>query len=946
MAATFTVNLNLAKPATGDLDWGPEVDANFDIMDACGYANREDRYIRIFGGGELTYDATTGQIFFTEDITIHHGVSGFLSTIPASESPFVCSASYHLTYFIMTRNPQASETLTTTAGDIFRDELAVPSANGSFVFALRDATQPTNQIILFNGQILVDGEPGSMTQGSFLTLTQAYNNSQLGEIALASDSKYFRILSMAAPQDTPVQESLSPTAGEDFGPDPTGFAIQFQVTDIASISRLVARLGKVGNPPGNWFYQVVADNAGLPGSTPLFTGPLSLCNTLPTVAADQPLEGNPSALVQLNPGTYWFQVLVDNTYISGTTSGNTISMATSAASKVLLTATYNFLTTRWSNSSVNFYYQIYQEIQGDGAELFAVSQASGGLISVKSKAKFQTSGAVEMDLSYTGLEGISVASIVLANKIVLGTDQEILSINPGDSVALRLSPNSKNNGLYKVLTVQVDIPASGQSTITIDQTAALANLGYKTSLSVAESAQATVADILRASDTNYMASFYDELDDLFVQWDSFRHQMILNGALLISGTILNGSGPLSFQDVNTSGNVVPLTNSGSDYALFASTFGTGASLLGALGIAGAGASNGGGSPGALQAENPATSKLDILAGPFIQSTGVAVEFPAAGASVPSIPASSVDFQTQLATGATFSVIWPTGSTVGNFRRAAFSLLSDSTVQIQFSSEGATLEDCPSAATLFSAGTPLGWIDLECTATGPDVFKTAGSTSNIIENAPGGASAVHIFKTGGGGGGSGSGALFNVVQEPIGTGDGTTASFTSSQMPINASCALVMVNRGIVPTAGWTQSGNTFTFQPGFIPAKSQQVYVWYITGVNFGPGVQPVVYGSYTSPQATDGTTPFSFNTSGNAVIFVASTGGAVTTSIDMIVNPGAQIGNRYTLVGTSDTDSVTLQDTANFRPNGPVTLQADDAIDLLVVGLSPLQIIEAGRSS
>jgi hypothetical protein len=116
--------------------------------------------------------------------------------------------------------------------------------------------------------------------------------------------------------------------------------------------------------------------------------------------------------------------------------------------------------------------------------------------------------------------------------------------------------------------------------------------------------------------------------------------------------------------------------------------------------------------------------------------------------VHTLVASTINFQTQTTSGATFIISWPT-STVGFFRRAGFSLLGNGSVQVLFSEEASTLAALSNPGALFiKTGVALGYIELQATST--SAFKTAGSASNIVEN-----SGIFRFSTGGSGG-SGTG----------------------------------------------------------------------------------------------------------------------------------------------------------------------------------------------
>lgn len=145
------------------------------------------------------------------------------------------------------------------------------------------------------------------------------------------------------------------------------------------------------------------------------------------------------------------------------------------------------------------------------------------------------------------------------------------------------------------------------------------------------------------------------------------------------------------------------------------------------------------------------SKLNFLASSVAQADGASVSAPALKSQVFSLVASTIDFQTQVTTGATFSIAWP-ASTVGQFRRVGFTLLASGSIQVLFSAESATLGALVNAGTLLvKSGIAIGYIDLECT----DVlgkFKTAGSATSIIENVK-----ISRFSSGSGGGSASSGS---------------------------------------------------------------------------------------------------------------------------------------------------------------------------------------------
>jgi hypothetical protein len=113
-----------------------------------------------------------------------------------------------------------------------------------------------------------------------------------------------------------------------------------------------------------------------------------------------------------------------------------------------------------------------------------------------------------------------------------------------------------------------------------------------------------------------------------------------------------------------------------------------------------------------------------------------------------IPASTVNFQTQATSGATFIIVWPT-NTIGYFRNVGFTLLGNGNIQALFSAEAVTQGALPNPGALFvKSGVALGYVALE--ATSASAFKTAGSVTDIIEN-----TGIYRFSTGSGGG-SGTG----------------------------------------------------------------------------------------------------------------------------------------------------------------------------------------------
>lgn len=143
------------------------------------------------------------------------------------------------------------------------------------------------------------------------------------------------------------------------------------------------------------------------------------------------------------------------------------------------------------------------------------------------------------------------------------------------------------------------------------------------------------------------------------------------------------------------------------------------------------------------------SKLNLSIAPIVLGDGANKALPPVKSQVYTLPASTIDFQTQLTTGATFVIAWP-ASTVGQFRRAGLSLLGNGTVQVLFSAEAASVGALANPGTVFvKSGVALGYIDLECTNV-LGYFKSAGAATDIIQN-----TEIYRFSAGSGGG-SGTG----------------------------------------------------------------------------------------------------------------------------------------------------------------------------------------------
>jgi len=204
------------------------------------------------------------------------------------------------------------------------------------------------------------------------------------------------------------------------------------------------------------------------------------------------------------------------------------------------------------------------------------------------------------------------------------------------------------------------------------------------------------------------------------------------------------------------------------------------------------------------------------------------------------PVSSINFQTGALTGGTITnegaaFALPTGSTIGQFRRVAFTYIAETdTVDCIFSDEDATFGNLPNPGALFAAieGQPIGWLDIEATAT--DKYKTRGSTTDIIENKAG--ANITLYRFGGGtGAGAGGDTSFrlNSVTSNIGI---IKKGF------LDASGKQLVSYNGVADETDITLNLKTEVNSTGITSPAINTTYYLYID-LNFLPEV-PVLFGS------------------------------------------------------------------------------------------------------
>jgi hypothetical protein len=288
----------------------------------------------------------------------------------------------------------------------------------------------------------------------------------------------------------------------------------------------------------------------------------------------------------------------------------------------------------------------------------------------------------------------------------------------------------------------------------------------------------------------------------------------------------------------------------------------------------------------------ADSKLYIAANVVQKPDGSSLSTPPQSSTIPSVVASTIDFQTGSTTGATFSITFP-ASTVGQFRRMGISLLSTGTISCLFSAEAASvgaLVNAGSPTVIDINGIPVGYVDLECTQASPALFKTAGSATDVVEASVSGTSRIFMFGAGGSGGGGGAGGLAAIQEIPTGTIDGSNTVFTLAQTPFAASAVQVYLN-GVyrTPTTDYTISGSTITFVVA--PPNASKVEAAYLIESTPIDTVAPLTeYITLTSTDITNKYITLSFAPAVASTTMVDLLGGSAQKYTTDFIVSGSQV--------------------------------------------------------
>jgi len=174
-----------------------------------------------------------------------------------------------------------------------------------------------------------------------------------------------------------------------------------------------------------------------------------------------------------------------------------------------------------------------------------------------------------------------------------------------------------------------------------------------------------------------------------------------------------------------------------------------------------------------------------------------------------------------------------------------------------------------------------------------------------------------------------------VHEVPTTPDRTVFTFTES--PISSDAVWFFVDGVALKKSEFVLAGPVLTLAAPLPPGQLfDSIYIKEI-GVSVpGGGATPSAYtpyGSIGSPVIVNGLVGVPVLASQRQMIFVVSNGGAVSVTANPQVAPGPLIGAECILIGTSDTNYLSLSDGNGLALNGAVDLKNNKTITLVWTG-------------
>lgn len=167
--------------------------------------------------------------------------------------------------------------------------------------------------------------------------------------------------------------------------------------------------------------------------------------------------------------------------------------------------------------------------------------------------------------------------------------------------------------------------------------------------------------------------------------------------------------------------------------------------------------------------------------------------------------------------------------------------------------------------------------------------------------------------------------------------GNPAVFTMSEAPVNSSVPIVFKD------GEEQKSGTDYTYAVilgvptityGAAPDPAEVTTAFALTANQPGAGGSSmtggfVVYGSTISPLVITAAGGVTSTSDQRALMFLVSSGGQVNITANPQISAGTKVGQELRLVGTSDTNYITMQDGNGLSLNGPISLKNHQVIDL-----------------
>lgn len=152
--------LSIQYPSTADLQWHPIFRSMVEQIDAWLNASVEDRNLFLYGGGSISFTASTGELSFTEDFFLVTPSTGSQQRISADVSPVTLRPSGAMWIMSVTRSSTAAREVTPTVAR------QIPPATGSVLVAYRsgDAVYFRNGVVVRDGATVTFESAGTSHQ--------------------------------------------------------------------------------------------------------------------------------------------------------------------------------------------------------------------------------------------------------------------------------------------------------------------------------------------------------------------------------------------------------------------------------------------------------------------------------------------------------------------------------------------------------------------------------------------------------------------------------------------------------------------------------------------------------------------------------------------------------------------------------------------------------------